>query len=92
MARRVAYLTFQPSTYSTGLAFPDAGLPAQEEYGFLPLIAAWFLKEKMEEKAAESITLVMLKKYWWVGLLIVPVAYIAIDKGLDAAAKKRAAR
>ena len=97
MPRRVAYLTFEPSTYSTGLAFPGQGLPPQEvygsaegeEYGFIttgPLLLASHLLADEEEKKAKT---ALIKKYWWVALLVAPLAYVAINKGLDFVAAQK---
>jgi hypothetical protein len=89
MARRVAYLTFQPSVYSTGVRFPSRGLTAagvyrdaaeeDEEYGFIVsgplLLGTWALK-KAGMAAAEAKMKDVVKEFWWAyGLMGLGVYY-----------------
>lgn len=85
-SRRTAYLTFQPSAYSSGMQFPASGMqpmtpksyanPEDEQYGFLGPIVWWYFSGGDGPGA-------VVREYWWLIALSVPVLYYGINKAID---------
>ena len=95
-SRRTAYLTFQPSAYSSGMRFPASGMqpmtpesyanPEDEQYGFLGPIVGWYFSRGQDED--EDGPGAVVREYWWLIALSVPVLYYGINKTIDKLEKK----
>jgi hypothetical protein len=73
-------MQFNPSPYSYG------EVSGEDEYGFLiagPVIAYKAYKAVTDEDSEFGQSAELLKDYWWVGLLAVPVAFVGINRLFD---------